>query len=171
MIAGDYQEQVEMSSSEEIVETSTKYLCDEQSGEIKEKKVLRRFRVIRYDACLQRVSNPPRSRRGSWMTNRPLAESKYDVNPQALIYVLIRPKDYDRTYRHKRFVNMLGKKQHIDPKRRLQPMTIATLRALPHTQRITRYTQAHIRSDSHILFTISLLRWCPPDYSIEDSGK
>jgi len=145
MIAGDYQEQVELREPEEVIETSKKYVYDEQSGATIEKTVLRRFRVIRYyDACVQRHSSAPRSRRGSWMTNRPLAESEYDVNPDALIYVLIRPKDYDRTYLHQRFVNMYGKTQHIDPKRRLQPMTIARLRQLPQIQRITKvYASAY----------------------------
>jgi hypothetical protein len=138
MVAGDFQEQVEFRLPEEVLETSKRMVRDETRGEMKEKTILHRFRVIHYyDACVQRSTNP-QSPRGSWMSGRPLAESEYDVNPHAIIYVQIEPRDYERTYRHERFVHMRGKSQHIDPKVRLQPMTIATFRQLPHRQRITK---------------------------------
>ncbi len=138
MLAGDFQEQVELRQSEEVLETSKRMVRDAQTGETKEKAILHRFRVIRYyDACVRR-GNGPQTRRGSWMSGRPLAESAYDVNPQAIIYVQIEPRDYERTYRHERYVHMQGKTQSIDPKARLQPMTIATFRQLPKRQRMTK---------------------------------
>jgi len=138
MAAADFQEQVEFQEPEEILETSTYSQQDEQTGLVQEKTLLHRFRIIRYyDACLYHGSSP-RTKRGSWMTGRPLAESEYEVNPHAIIYVQIQPRDHDRTYRDERYTYMKGKTQHIDPKPRLQPMTIATFRQLPKIQRITR---------------------------------
>ncbi len=72
------------------------------------------------------------------MSGKPLAESEYDINPNAILYVEIQPRDHDRTYKHARYTRMRGKTQHIDPKPRLQPMTIATFRELPKIQRITK---------------------------------
>ena len=138
MLAGDFQERVELRQPEEVLETSKQLVRDEQTGETKEKTILHRFRVIRYyDACVRR-ENSPQTRRGSWMSDRPLAESEYDVNPHAIIFVQIEPRDYERTYRHERYVHMRGKSQYIDPKARLQPMTIATFRQLPRQQRMTK---------------------------------
>ena len=138
MLAGDFQECLEMQKPEEIFETSMKSEQDATSGQIKEKRVLRRFRVVGYyDACTHREATP-RNKRGSWMSNKPLAESAYDVNPHAIIYVQIQPRDHTRTYKHERYVHMQGKTQRIDPKPRLQPMTIARFRQLPQRQRITR---------------------------------
>lgn len=138
MIAGDFQEQVEIREPEEVLETSTKEVVDEMTGEIKQKPILRRFTVIRYyDACRSR-SGKPETKRGSWMDDKPFAESEYEVNPNAIIYVQIQPRDHERTYRHDRYVQMRGKTQHIDPKPRLQPMTIATFRQLPKLQEITK---------------------------------
>lgn len=72
------------------------------------------------------------------MSGKPLAESEYDMNPSAIIYVQIQPREHDRTYKHNRYTYMKEKTQHIDPQTRLQPMTIATFRQLPKLQRITK---------------------------------
>jgi hypothetical protein len=138
MIAGDFQEQVELREPEYILETGTETVRDENTGQIAEKHILHRFRVIRYlDACCY-TGQAPQTRRGSWMTGKPLAESEYDVNPHAIIYVQLQPRKHHRTYHHDRFTHMKGKTQHIEPGVRLQPMTIATFRQLKHIQRITR---------------------------------
>jgi hypothetical protein len=137
MLAGDFQEQVEMREPEYILETSTEIVQDEGTKQATEKRVLHRFRVIRYlDAC-RYTGHTPQTRRGSWRTGRPLAESEYDVNPHAIIFVQLQPREHDRTYHHDRFTRMKGKTQHIEPGTRLQPMTIATFRQLKHIQRIT----------------------------------
>jgi hypothetical protein len=93
------------------------------------KPQLYRYQVIRYfDAC-RYTGTSPQSRRGSWITTgKSLAESEYDVNPNAILSVLTSPKEHNRRYKHERFMHMCGKTQHIEPKRRLQPMTIATFR-------------------------------------------
>jgi hypothetical protein len=143
MIAGDFQEQVEVREPEEVLETSTRTIRDEVTGQERKKPVLYRFKVIRYhDACVHR-SGPPQTKRGSWMAGRPLAESEFDVNPAALLYVQIQPRDHDRTYHHERYTHMKGKTQHIDPHPRLQPMTIATFRQLPRRQSITKVSASN----------------------------
>lgn len=138
MIAGDFQEQVELRVPEEVLEAGTKIVRDDRTGESKDVLVLRKFRLIRYyDAC-RHIGKVILGRRGSWMAGRPLADSEYEVNLDAIIYVQIQSRDHDRTYRSSRYVNMRGKTQHIDPHTRLQPMTIATYRQLRQIQRITR---------------------------------
>src|SRR5258708_3932110 len=140
MLAGDFREQVEVRKPEELLETSTRTVRDKTTGEEREKRVLYRFKVIRYyDACVRR-DGQPQTKRGSWMANRPLAESEYEVNPAAIIYVLIQPSKYQRTYRHHRYPHMRGKTQQIDPNVRAQPMTMATFRQLHHIQQIQRIT-------------------------------
>jgi hypothetical protein len=88
MIAGDFQEQVELQEPEEVVAPGVKRVKDEQTGEVKTISAVRRYRVIRYlDTCVRKGSHLPQTRRGSWMSGRPLAESEYEVNPNAIIYV------------------------------------------------------------------------------------
>ncbi len=141
MLAGDFREQVEVREPEELLETSTRTVQDKTTGEEREKRVLYRFKVIRYyDACVRR-DGQPQTKRGSWMANRPLAESEYEVNPAAIIYVLIQPSKYQRTYRHHRYTHMRGKTQQIDPNVRAQPMTMATFRQLHQFQQIQRITR------------------------------
>ena len=72
------------------------------------------------------------------MSGRPMAESEYEINPNAIIYVQIQPKGYNRTYTHERYTYVRGKTQHVEPGPRLQPMTIAPFRQLKHIQKITR---------------------------------
>lgn len=141
MLAGDFREQVEVRKPEELLETSTRTVRDKITGEEREKHVLYRFKVIRYfDACVRR-DGQPQTKRGSWMANRPLAESEYEVNPAAIIYVMIQPRKYQRTYRHHRYIHMKGKTQQIDPDVRAQPMTMATFRQLYQFQQVQRITR------------------------------
>ncbi len=138
MIAGDFQEQVEVREPEYMVETAERTVHDISTGKTQQRSVRHHFRVIRYlDACVYK-GQAPQTKRGSWMTGRPLAESEYEVNPNAIIYVKIRSREYARTYRHQRYIHVRGKKQLIPPHYRLQPMTIATFRQLKQVQRITR---------------------------------
>lgn len=136
MLAGDFREQVELQEPEFVLETSTGEMPEDQGNQQRNPQ-LYRYRVIRYfDAC-RYTGKSPQTKRGSWMTGRPLAESEYDVNLDALLYVVIFPKEHDRNYRHERFVRMRGKTQRIEPKPRLQPMTIAKFRQLKQRQPIT----------------------------------
>ena len=147
MIAGDFQEYVEMQEPDVTLEPSTKTEQDENTGQKKEVSTLRHYRIIRYyDACIHK-SNTPQTKRGSWMSKKPLAESEYEINPNAIIYVQIQPKDHDRTYRHERYTQARGKTRHIEPRPRLQPMTIATFRQLPHIQRITKVTASKFEQE------------------------
>ena len=146
MLAGDFREQVEVRKPEELLETSTRTVRDKTTGEEREKRVLYRFKVIRYyDACVRR-DGQPQTKRGSWMANRPLAESEYEVNPAAIIYVLIQPRKHQRTYRHRRYTHMQGKTQQIDPNLRAQPMTMATFRQLHQFQQVQRITRVSASS-------------------------
>jgi hypothetical protein len=136
MLAGDFREQVELREPEFILETSTDEMQEDEENQ-QRKPLLYRYRVIRYfDAC-QYTGKSPQTKRGSWMTGKPLAESEYDVNQDAILYVVISPKEHDRNYKHERFVRMRGKTQLISPKPRLQPMTIAKFRQLKQRQPIT----------------------------------
>jgi len=147
MIAGDFQEYVEIQEPDVVLETSTKVEQDENTGQTKEVSTLRRYHIIHYyDACM-RKSSTPQTKRGSWMSEKPLAESEYEINPNAIIYVQIQPKDHDRTYRHERYTQARGKTRHIEPRPRLQPMTIATFRQLPHIQRITKVTASKFEQE------------------------
>lgn len=138
MIHGDFQEEVEVKEPEYVVETTSKRVYDNEAKQVKNVKVRYRYRVIRYfDASRTSVTHP-QTKRGSWMANRPIAKDANEVNPEAIIYVRIQPKEHDRTYRHQRYTNVRGKTQHIEPPPRLQPMTIATFRQLPRVQRVTR---------------------------------
>lgn len=137
MIAGDFQEEVELKNPEYIVEAMTKKVYDHETKQAKDVETHYRYRVIRYlDACLAK-DKKPQTKRGSWMIGKPIAENEYEVNPDAIIYVRIQPREHNRTFRHPRFTHARGKTQHIEPHFRLQPMTIATFRQLPHVQRIT----------------------------------
>ncbi len=135
MVNGDFQEQIELQEPETIQEIVSRTV-NAGNGQTKNITVLHRYKVIRYlDACTHK-EKVVQTKRGSWMTGRPYAESEYEVNPHAIIYVQIYPREHDRTYRHERYTNMRGKTQHIEPKPRIQPMTIATFQQLKKIERI-----------------------------------
>lgn len=138
MIHGDFQEEVEVKDPEYVIATISKRVYDNEAKQVKNVKVHYRYRVIRYfDASIAKVTQP-HSRRGSWLAGRRLAQDENELDPGAVIYVTIQPKEHDRTYHDERYVNMRGKTQHIAPSPRRQPMTIATFRQLPRVQRVTR---------------------------------
>jgi hypothetical protein len=138
MIAGDFQENIELQEPEEVLETTTNIVRDDKTGKSKEVHTLHKYRIIRYYDASKYKGKESQTKRGSWMSGRPLAESEYEINLDAVIYVQIQPRNYQRTYRHKRYKHVRGTTEHIKPGPRLQPMTIASFRQLRRIQKITR---------------------------------
>lgn len=138
MIKGDFQEQVELKKPEYIIESYDDKRYDHKTKKTKSTKIQHRYHIIRYFDASMVKENIPQKKHKSWMEGRPIARDEYEINPEAIIYVRIVSKEHDRTYKHPRYTNLRGKTQHINSVTRLQPMTIAAFKQLPHVQRITR---------------------------------
>lgn len=140
MIAGYFQEAEEVSTPETITETVKRRIEDAtRTWKARKVSVTHHYQVIRYlDACVSKAPAPPQKLRGSWMSERPVTQDEYDINPNAIIFVPIQPREYHRTYRHERYKNVRGQTQHITPGMRRQPMTVASLQQRKSSRVITQ---------------------------------
>jgi hypothetical protein len=125
MLRGDFQETEETEEDETIVVTEEIEERDPtRPSRLLTRRLTHRMYVMRFDASMQRMPSASRGKRGAWMAGRPVVESDYEADENAVIFVRMEYREHERTFRNARYKAAKDTTRSFPAKIRPQQMTV-----------------------------------------------